>query len=122
MTLKCVILEPAVQLVKGTDVDYVLANTELVGEAGHHLRKAPRERERKESESSSKSETPSDYKMGKIPNYLQERREKWRAEAEAAEKKRKESEGCPEGHVLLTESQRLQVTNTSYFMTSRITF
>ena len=98
----------------------MLANTELVGEAGHHLRKASRERERKESESSSKSETPSDYKMGKIPSYLQERREKWRAEAEAAEKKRKESEGCPEGHVLLTESQRLQVKHYKHDVTNYI--
>jgi len=99
-------------VVKGTDIDYVLANTELAGETGQHLRGATRatSRERKESESTAsvKSDTPSDYKMGKIPTYLQERRERWRAEAEAAEKKRKESEGCPDGHVLLSESQRLQ--------------
>ena len=88
-------------------MDYVLANHDLAVEAGHHMRKASRER--KESESSAvKSEVPSDYQVGKVPKYLQERRDKWKAEAEALEKKRKESEGCPEGHVLLTESQRLQ--------------
>ena len=102
-------------MVKGTDIDYVLANTELAGETGQHLRATrATSRERKESESTAsvKSDTPSDYKMGKIPTYLQERRERWRAEAEAAEKKRKESEGCPDGHVLLSESQRLQVFRT----------
>merc|ERR1712203_111363 len=83
---------------------------DLAEQAGHHLRKASKERKDSESRSSKLSgladPVPQDHEKGTVPRYLQERREKWKREAEEAEKKRKESEGCPDGHVKLSDAER----------------
>ena len=97
-------------VIKGVDIDYVAANADLVEQAGHQLRKASKERKESESRSSKLSgladPVPQEHEKGTVPRYLQERREKWKREAEEAEKKRKESEGCPDGHVKLSDAER----------------
>ena len=97
-------------VVKGTDIDYVLANADLAGEAGHQRRRVSKERKDSESRCSKLSglpePIPQEQEVGTIPRYLLERREKWKKEAEAAEKARKESAGCPDGHIKLTEPER----------------
>lgn len=102
--------EDDISVIKGTDIDYVLANADLVEQAGHQRRKASKERKDSESRSSKLSgladPLPQDHEKGTVPRYLLERREKWKKEAEQAEKARKESEGCPTGHVKLSDSER----------------
>ena len=79
-------------------------------QAGHQRRKASKERKDSESRSSKLSglveAVPQEHEKGTVPRYLQERREKWKKEAEEAEKARKESAGCPDGHVKLSDSER----------------
>merc|ERR1712223_2172847 len=102
--------EDGVTIIKGVDIDYVAANADLAEQAGHQLRKASKERKDSESRSSKLSgladPVPQEHEKGSVPKYLQERREKWKKQAEEAEKKRKESEGCPDGYVKLSDAER----------------
>ena len=88
----------------------MLANADLAAQAGHQRRKASRERKDSESQTSKLTgfadPVPQDHDVGSIPKYLQERRDKWKKEAEEAEKARKESAGCPPGHVNLSDAER----------------
>ena len=83
----------------------------MVEHAGHQRRKASRERKDSESRTSKLSglvePVPQEHEVGTVPKYLQERREKWKKEAEEAEKARKESAGCPPGHRKLSDAERM---------------
>jgi len=45
---------------------------------------------------------------GKLPGYLRERKEAWAAEAEARRAAELEAQGCPRGHRLMPEAERLE--------------
>ena len=64
----------------------MLANADLAHQAGQMRRKASRDRKDSESRSSKLSgladPIPQEHEVGTVPRYLQERREKWKREAE----------------------------------------
>ena len=45
---------------------------------------------------------------GKLPVYLRDRKEAWAAEAEAKRQAELEAAGCPRGHRLMPEAERLE--------------
>jgi hypothetical protein len=45
---------------------------------------------------------------GRLPGYLRDRKEAWAAEAEAKRQAELEAAGCPRGHRLMPEAERLE--------------
>lgn len=51
---------------------------------------------------------PKHSEYGQVPSYLKDRKDTWNAQAEAIAAKAKETEGCPAGHKLMPDAERLE--------------